>query len=242
MQTLTVLLQALAGWPQPLVLGLGFGLLHAFDADHLATLGGLAANDRSLSPTAYAARWAAGHALSLGLVALAVLGLGVTQAASWSGFAEIAVGVALVAIGYHALRAAWLRRGARGTALHAHSSAEPHVHFLAPSHAHRRAERTGVLMGVLHGGAGSAAVLALLPLAHFTSGGESAAYLACFCAGVTVGALCFAALFGRIAARAAAAGERLTAVLQCCVGLLATASGCALLLELFAARIGHGGG
>ena len=55
-------------WSQAVLLGGWFGLLHAFDADHLATIGGLALRDRSLPATGYALRWALGHAVALGIV------------------------------------------------------------------------------------------------------------------------------------------------------------------------------
>ena len=285
MQTIAPALQMLASWP--LAVGLWFGLVHAFDADHLATLGALAANDRRTAPLAYAARWAAGHALSLGGVALVALGFGLAQAPQWSAYAEVLVALALIAIGTTGVRGACRRHTARrrtsaltaarselrsaapahsrqhGAApapaysgphvaapppahdatqpgRHSGSHAEPHLHFLTGPHGHADYGRAGLVLGMLHGGAGSAAVLALLPLAHLSSGSASAAYLACFSVGVTGGALAFAALFGRAAARAAAAGERLAAALQACVGVLATASGALLLWE--AARVAHGGG
>ena len=92
-------------------------------------------------------------------------------------------------------------------------------------------------MGLLHGGAGSAAVLALLPLTRFTSGAASALYLACFCCGVAVGALAFAQLFAALARRSAIAGARLAATFQAGVGLVAIVSGALLLGE-----IAYGGG
>jgi hypothetical protein len=219
---------------QAVMLGGGFGLLHAFDADHVATLGGLAAGNGSLTPRGYALRWSLGHTAALGLVAAAALGLGATEILGWTAYAEPLVCVALLLIGGKALRAVWRRRD--GTALHARGTAHPHVHFLAPFHAHARSGRSGVLLGVLHGGAGSAAVLALLPLAHF-GGVDSAVYLLFFSLGVAAGALAFATAFGAISTRAAAAGERFSATFQMTVGVLAIASGAWLLFE-----ITYGGG
>jgi cytochrome c biogenesis protein CcdA len=90
---------------------------------------------------------------------------------------------------------------------------------------------------VLHGSAGSAAVLALLPLAQFRNGLESAVYLVFFSAGVAAGALAFAHVFARCFASAAASGERLSAALRGAIGVLAIASGAWLFIE-----ITHGGG
>lgn len=229
------------GWPQAILLGSWFGLLHAFDADHVATLGGLAVGNRSLTPIGYALRWALGHAAALGLIALAVLGLGATGIVEWSSYAELCVCLALFLIGANALRT--LRQRARAasaamsTVTHARDSARPHLHFLAPFHAHARAGRAGVLLGVLHGGAGSAAVLALLPLAHFKTGLESFVYLAFFSVGVAVGAVAFARVFALLAVRTAASGERIAAAFQATIGVLAIATGTWLFFE-----ITHGGG
>jgi hypothetical protein len=226
-------------WSQAMLLGAWFGLLHAFDADHLATIGGLAVRDRSCAPTSYALRWALGHGTAVGLIALLVLGLGLTRMLELSSYFELLVCFALFAIGAQALSAV-LKSGRTPPIVRAHAAAEPantHVHFLAPWHLHDRGGRTGVLMGLLHGGAGSAAVLALLPLARFDSGVASALYLLCFCLGVALGALAFARVFASVAQRTAAAGARLAAAFQLGVGFVAITTGALLLFE-----ISYGGG
>jgi nickel/cobalt transporter (NicO) family protein len=223
-------------WTQAVLLGGWFGLLHAFDADHLATIGGLALRDRTLPATGYALRWALGHATALGIVATAVLGLGLATAADWTAHGDALVALALVAIGVQALRVGWqwLRAARRGFALphapaeHAHGA---HVHFLAPWHSHGP-RRTSVALGLLHGAAGSAAVLALLPLARFHSVLAAVVYLACFSIGVTIGALAFARVFALLAQRTTAAGERLAAAFHAAVGVFALVSGAVLLLEM----------
>lgn len=225
---------------QALVLGTWFGLLHAFDADHLATIGGLAVRDRSLSPTGYALRWAAGHAAAIVIIAAAVLGLGLTRLLGLSSYAEFVVCAALFAIGLQALFAARHSFGgaAPGLRAHAATATREHVHFLAPWHSHSgRRGATSVLMGLLHGGAGSAAVLALLPLTRFDTAVAGAVYLVCFSIGVAVGALAFARLFALVANRSATASARLGAAFQAAVGIVAIASGALLLYELL-----HGGG
>jgi cytochrome b561 len=93
-----------------------------------------------------------------------------------------------------------------------------------------------VFMGLLHGGAGSAAVLALLPLARFNAI-AGALYLVCFSIGVAVGALAFARVFAALANRSATASARLGAAFQAAVGAAAIGSGSLLLYELL-----HGGG
>jgi hypothetical protein len=227
-----------AMWSQAVLLGASFGLLHAFDADHLATIGGLAVRDASRAPTSYALRWALGHGAAIGIIALLVLGFELTRAQDVSRYFELVVSLALLAIGAQAIVAA-LRSARTPLVVRQHAAtANRHVHFLAPWHVHpRRGGGTSVLMGLVHGGAGSAAVLALLPLSRFDSRIASALYLLCFCAGVAVGALAFARVFAAVAHRTTTAGARLAAGFQAGVGVAAIASGALLLYET-----AHGGG
>lgn len=227
---------------QAVLLGAWFGLLHAFDADHLATIGGLAQRDNTIPPTGYALRWALGHAVALGIIATLVLGLDVAGVIDWTVYAEFLVCFALLVIGVQALRAVWrsLHATQRQTATthdHALEPTHTHVHFLAPWHSHSRPGRTSIAMGLIHGGAGSAAVLALLPLAYFKTGYASAVYLVCFSLGVALGALAFAKLFALVARRSAAGGTRFAAAFQAAVGVFAILSGTLLFLEIV-----HGGG
>jgi hypothetical protein len=238
-------LSSSAGWQHAMLLGTWFGLLHAFDADHLATIGGLAVNDRKLSPAGYALRWALGHGLSLALVAMAVLGLGLAGVLDWTGYGEFLVCAALLVIGVQALLAARrnVRAGAAAAARapqiraastmapapHERASVHAHLHFLAPFHTHGRSGRTGLALGMVHGGAGSAAVLALLPLSRLHG---AALYLLCFSGGVALGALAFATVFAALVRRSRAAGASLTSGFQGVIGVLAIASGAWLLVEI----------
>jgi high-affinity nickel permease len=227
---------------QAVLLGAWFGLLHAFDADHLATIGGLALRDKTLPPTGYALRWALGHGVALAVIATLVLGLDFAGVIDWTAYAEFLVCFALLVIGVQALRAVWrsLRNPPQQTASthdHVLAPAHTHVHFLAPWHSHARSGRTSIAMGLIHGGAGSAAVLALLPLAYFKSAYASAVYLACFSLGVALGAVAFAKVFALAARRSATGGTRVAAAFQAAVGVFALVSGALLFLE-----IAHGGG
>jgi cytochrome c biogenesis protein CcdA len=215
---------------QPLLIGLGIGLIHAFDADHLTTLGSLAVRDRPRSALGYAARWACGHAVAIGTLGALALGVGMLWIASVSQAAEIGVALLLMALGANTLKSA--RRGAAAAvAVHASSATGP-MHGSIEAHSHMQRSRwhvTGVLMGLLHGGAGSAAVLALLPLAGFDSGLAAAGFLLAFSLGVAVGALLFAALFSGLLAGGLRAGKAITTSITVIIGVLAIVVGAAML-------------
>lgn len=229
-----------SGWLEAVVLGLWFGTLHAFDADHLATVGGIAIGNRASSPIEYALRWAAGHATALGAIAIAAVALGVSTATALAVPAEALVAVALVAIGVQVVRAVPQRRAAVAIpAVHGHAAPGAPRPSQPWFSVRSRARRAGVVLGLVHGTAGSAVVLALLPIAQLGAGLPSVLYLACFSLGVAAGAVAFAALFARFSERAAAAGAAIGTCLQVLVGTFALASGA---LILFGLSAGHGGG
>ena len=202
---------------QPLLIGLGIGLVHAFDADHITTLGSLAVRDRPRSALGYALRWACGHAGAIGALGGLALGVGMLWIASVSRIAELGVALLLMALGANTLF----------SLLRHKSPAIEHAH--APT-ARSRRHIAGVLMGLLHGGAGSAAVLAILPLAGYDSGLAAAGFLLTFSAGVATGALLFAALFAGLLAGGMRAGRTIVATITAVVGLLAVVVGVTMLL------------
>lgn len=184
-----------------LSLAFGLGLLHALDADHVMAVSGLASSRPGLRTSlAFCARWAVGHGLSLVMIGSAVLLLGVAVPTELSAVAESLVGVALIAIG------AWVlwTLAAQGIHLHFHRHeglprhAHWHKHDFSHNHernVHRHGHGT-VMVGVLHGTAGSAPLLALIPLAQIGSPWIGLAYLALFSGGVLVSMLLFGGLLG----------------------------------------------
>jgi hypothetical protein len=212
---------------QPLLIGLGIGLIHAFDADHITTLGSLAVRDRPRSALSYALRWACGHAVAIGTLGGLAVGVGMLWIAGVSRIAEIGVAMLLMALGANTLFSVRRRVAPVGAA------DWPDADRLGAERSRRHV--AGLLMGLLHGGAGSAAVLAILPLAGYDSGLEAAGFLLSFSAGVAAGALIFAALFsgllaGGMRAGGLRAGGTIVAIITAVVGLLAVVVGATMLL------------
>lgn len=216
---------------QLVALGVWFGLVHALDADHLATLGGLATNDRSTSATSYALRWSLGHAAALAAAACAVLALGFGGMAAIGGAAEWAVAGVLLVLALQSFRGAARVRATRPLGAAATVGGGPAE---SPPIVRRRSSIRGWWLGLLHGGAGSAAVLALLPLAALDGLGLSALYLACFSGGVAAGALAFAHCLGRLLGAAAGRDARLARAVQGAAGVAAVLAGAWLVQELLA--------
>ncbi len=132
--------------PTALVLGLGLGLRHATDADHVVAVTSLltGADRRPLAQAArIAASWGLGHSATLLGTGVVVVLLGIHPSPRWEAFTEYAVAVLLVAMG---LRFLWERLRPR----------EEPTGAEAP-----RTDLRAVALGLVHGLAGSGAVALL---------------------------------------------------------------------------------
>jgi sulfite exporter TauE/SafE len=186
-----------------LSLAFGLGLLHALDADHIVAVSGLASTRPGLRASLrFCTRWAAGHGLSLLLIGGAVLLLGMAIPTTLSAVAEDLVGVVLILIGAWVLYDLFRRRA--HLHFHRHDELPQHAHWHVHKHDGHHAQdehRHGhgaVMVGVLHGTAGSAPLLALLPLAKLGSPWIGLAYLLLFGLGVLASMLVFGGLLGGV--------------------------------------------
>lgn len=156
-----------------IVFGFLLGLQHALEADHIAAMASLAADKTGARRILrHGAVWGLGHALTLGAFGGAVYALKLSLDARLADGLEFAVGVMLVLLGgrlIHALVKARIH-------FHVHRHAGGEAHFHAHSHEgdvpdHSRSlhahahPRTGwgrsLAVGMVHGLAGSAALVAL---------------------------------------------------------------------------------
>lgn len=177
------------GW----LLGTVLGMRHALEPDHLVAVSTLVADGIDRRRSAWlGAFWGMGHALGL-------LALGGTLAAvqaelpeRMAGVLELAVAVMLGILGIRALGQAVLMRQSP-SCVHWHDGSW-HAHPSQPVHADRiwRSMRRPLAVGVVHGLAGSGAVVALA-LANQPSVLHSLAYIAVFGLGSV---LCMGALTG----------------------------------------------
>lgn len=190
-------------------LGLVFGLKHATEADHIVAVSTIVSEQRSLLRSAtVGALWGVGHTISLIVVGIIVLALRVAvpeRVAHWLEF-----GVALMIIGLGASALLRVRKGRRRDVhLHQHKHdgvSHVHLHFHeretehtgavnAHSHAVSRIGFKPLLIGAMHGLAGSAA-LTLLVLTQINSTALGLLYLAVFGLGSILGMLLMSGLIG----------------------------------------------
>jgi len=180
-----------------LVVGLLLGMQHATEADHLAAVATLVARPGSLGQTVrQGVAWGVGHTLTLMAFGGAVLLLGQAISPGLEHALETAVGVMLVLLGADVLRRAARdrihfhvhRHGPATLHVHAHSHRGEGAHAAsAHRHAHpRRWPLRALAVGMMHGLAGSAA-LVVLSLEAIASPGLGFGYIALFGVGSIAG-------------------------------------------------------
>jgi ABC-type nickel/cobalt efflux system permease component RcnA len=152
-----------------LVLGFVLGLRHALDGDHVAAVATFTSEERNLwRSSLIGAYWGAGHSVALLVFGSVIVALRLAVSDRISQTLEFAVGIMLIILGINALR-----KVSRSTAIHVHTHEHDgtlhshlHVHLgdAGHSHQHRLLRVAGrpFLVGIVHGLAGTAAVLLLV--------------------------------------------------------------------------------
>jgi cytochrome c biogenesis protein CcdA len=180
------------------ILGLGFllGMQHALEADHIAAVSSIAARRTDVGDIVkHGLTWGLGHTLTLFAFAGAALLLGRAIPEHLERPIEGAVGVMLIGLGAHVLWRLWRDR----VHFHAHSHGDGTVHIHAHSHAgetvaHARAAHAHphgfrwrtLLVGLMHGMAGSAALL-VLTVSQAPNAAVGLGYVALFGIGSMIG-------------------------------------------------------
>jgi ABC-type nickel/cobalt efflux system permease component RcnA len=228
-------------------LGLVFGLKHATEVDHVVAVSTIVSEHRNVWRAALVgALWGAGHAAALIIVGLLVFVFRVAippPVANWLEF-----GVALMIISLGVLAVLRLLRKRPDVHLHRHEhdgQSHVHIHFHEQgtehgplvtadkaaepkhwSHSHAIAQIgfKPLMVGAMHGLAGSAA-LTLLVLTQIQSLWVGLSYLALFGAGSTLGMLLMSGLIGLPFALSARHLSRFNQTLQTAAGILSVAFG-----------------
>lgn len=185
------------------------GASHALEVDHMVAVTTFVGGRPQLGTAArFGIRWGLGHAGAV-LVAGAMLswsGLRVPAAAA--GWAELGVGVVLIALGW------WAYRAARRLHVHDphHHGGHAHLHAHPPEthpHSHDRADPTrrhrhlATAVGAVHGLAGTAPLVALVPVTLLPGHWAALTYLAAFGLGTVLSMGLYAALAALAVGRAA---------------------------------------
>jgi ABC-type nickel/cobalt efflux system permease component RcnA len=192
-----------------LVLGFTLGLKHATEVDHIVAISTIVSQHKNVFRSAIVgALWGAGHTGSLLLVGTIALVLRITIPERVSGLMEFGVALMIIGLGITAL---W-RALRKGTQIHVHEHrhdglTHKHIHFhehekkhepsstSLHSHAISRVGVKPLLIGTMHGLAGSGA-LTLLVLTQIRSSWIGFMYLAIFGIGSIAGMVLMSGLLG----------------------------------------------
>lgn len=192
-----------------LSIGLVFGLKHATEVDHVVAVSTIVSQHRNVFHSALVgALWGIGHTASLLVIGAVVLSLRVAIPQNVSGWLEIGVAIMIIGLGISALRRALRKNAEVHVHQHSHNGlSHTHVHFHEKETRHEPAARSQhshvvsrlgwkpVLIGMMHGLAGSGA-LTLLVLTQIGSPWIGFLYVATFGFGSIVGMLLMSGLIG----------------------------------------------
>lgn len=216
-----------------LALGFVLGLKHALDADHVVAVSTIVGRERSIWKAArIGAVWGVGHTASLVAAAVAVVALRMRIPPTLGASLECGAGLMVMALGADLL---W--RVGRGEIVvhshpHTHGDSGPHSHDLVRhahlhvhTHAaaaeiasHHGAGRRPFYVGLVHGVAGSAALM-LFVLGTISSPWAALLYVLIFGVGTIGGMLILSGLIGLPFAVASRRFSTLLGRIQLAVGL-----------------------
>ena len=180
------------------IFGLGFllGMQHALEADHIAAVSSIAARRSHVADIVkHGLTWGLGHTLTLFVFAGAAILLGRAIPEHLARPLETAVGIMLVGLGAHVLWRLWrdrvhFHRHGHGDGIE-HFHVHSHVHEAIPheesAHLHQHGFRwRTLLVGLMHGMAGSAALL-MLAISQVANAAYGMVYVLLFGVGSMLG-------------------------------------------------------
>jgi nickel/cobalt exporter len=179
----------------PLFTALIAGFVHALEADHMAAVTTFVSRrPRPLEAVGFGLRWGLGHSGAILVVGSVLIVLDVRLPEDVARGLEFGVGVLLLGLGLWLLWSVLHERAHRA----AGGGAHPHPH-----------QGGSLWVGVAHGLAGTAPLLAVLPVAMIGSPWLAGGYLLLFGVGTTLAMALYALVAGLVFHRA---GERLPAL------------------------------
>ncbi len=197
--------------PQSLLLlltGLVLGMRHAFDRDHLAAVTHFISLEPDPVKSAwFGGKWALGHAVTVLVLGSLLLLLHVHFDPAFERYAEMAVGITLIALGIWRLALLVQERRhahphahhrTRHTHAHSHEPGREHVHRFAPT-----------LVGMVHGASGTIELFVLIPITLISTPWLAYVYIGCFSVGCALTMSLYGYVVGRFYRRANQTGQRI---------------------------------
>jgi len=210
-----------------LLLGFTLGLLHAMDADHIMAVSVLISNKKDQRKSGNLARilrfcfaWAIGHGCTFLFLSAIFIFLGVKLPNVVSHWAEKLIGLILVSAGTGILWNIFTKK--INFYIHSHNDIT-HVHLLNKDEKYHN--HKPVLVGITHGVAGSAPILALMPTIESNSAWSSFVYSVLFSLGVLFTMIVFGFCFGHLQNFLARFGESIYQINKAIIAAISVGCG-----------------
>jgi len=220
-----------------LLTGLGLGLAHSLDPDHVVAVSTLLCNNKSLRKSITSATlWGIGHSTVLFIIGLLVLTLSVVIPQSVLKLFDCAAGVLLIILGVLVLKPLIAKRIRSNQIIHEHTHFHPHSHPHSQSqnhaidnhHGHAHLHKSA-LTGAIQGLGGSAALM-LVTLSTVNSVETGLFFILLFGVGVILGMVGIACLVGSVMAYTASNLERVHNIIKALTGLASIVFGIVIIM------------
>lgn len=221
-----------------LLIGFLLGLQHAVEADHLAAVSAIVSEKKNIfSASIIGGLWGVGHTISLFVVGILVIFLKLQISESVEAKLEAIVGGMLVLLGINALRKLFTAREIHAHS-HEHDGVRPHTHIHlhkdelseTGEKSHHRLSPRSVLIGMIHGLAGSAALM-LLVLPTIASPFIALLYILIFGVGSIAGMMLMSFLIGLPFHFTANNFVQLNKAIRLCAGIFSLCLGMFIIYE-----------
>lgn len=180
-----------------LLSGFTLGCLHAFDVDHITAVTAFSSKTRkTVTALRLGITWGLGHSVTLLVLGSVIVFFRLSIPAIMQNWAEMLVGILLMALGAWTLRSV-MRDRHMHVHRHAHDGHEHiHVHAHAAEGAHDHHHRHSLFaIGAAHGLAGTGSVVLLIPVACATQPLSAIGFLVLFGTGTMLAMGLFSLLF-----------------------------------------------
>lgn len=168
-----------------LLLGFLLGIKHAIEPDHIIAVSTIASESKNLKRSIFAGvYWGIGHTATLFIVGMFLIVAKNTITDTVALSLEFIVGIMLVSLGLNSILAFMKHR-------HHH----PHSHDIPAKKRKSRTHFKSFFIGLIHGLAGSAAMV-LLTMSTVSTAWQGAIYILIFGCGTVVGMLSFSTVIG----------------------------------------------
>ena len=208
-----------------LLTGLGLGLAHSLDPDHVVAVSTLLCNYKSLRKSITSATvWGVGHSTVLFIIGFLVLTLSVVIPQSILKLFDCAAGILLIILGALVLIPLITERINTDQIIHEHTHSHPHSHQHSHSHDHaidnhhkdahlQKSALTGALQGL-----GGSAALMLVTLSTVNSVEVGAVFIFLFGVGVILGMVGVACVVGSVMAYTASNLKKVHKIIKALTG------------------------